>query len=195
MSIIQDGTGKGYTVKVDSTNRLEVRSVSEDGQLEGAINGDSYAVGTPYLTQTGATENGLLYFRSDETVSLYAKTFSSQARYTTSGDFNNYLVNVYTGIAESALGGTWVDFTPLNTNFGSVNELAGAYKYGSPAGATGFTGTPKFQLAFPINVFNQISTNLVFPRGVGVLLTVTPPTNNVSMPVSFTITLTKLNLI
>lgn len=189
---IQDGSGFGYSAKVDSTNRLEVRAVTEDSQLEGSLTGDTFAIGTPFLTQTSSSANGLLYFSNGENVDIYAKTFSSQARYATSASFENYLINVYVGIAESALTGTWVDFTPFNTNLGSSNTLAGTYKYGSPTGAAGFSGTPKFQLAFPVNVYNQISTNLVFPKGVSVLLTVTPPTNNVSMPVSFTTTVTKL---
>lgn len=188
---IEDGTGKGYTAKVDNTNRLEVRSVTEDGQLEGALNGQTFAIGTPFLTQTADTANGLLYFNNGEDVPFYAKTFSSQARFTTGGTFSNYIINVYTGIEPAALTGTWVDFNPFNTNLASSDLLEGTYKYGSPAGAAGFSGTPKFQLAFPINVYNQIATTLVFPKGVGVLLTVTPPTSNTAMPVSFTVTVTK----
>ena len=191
-TIIQDGTGKGFQTKVDQTNRLEVRAVVEDSQLEGAINGDTFTIGTPFLTQTAATENGLLYFKSNEDVSIFAKTFSAQARFTTGGAFNNFLIQVYENVSESALTGTWVDFNPLNLNFGSSNELNGVFKYGSPAGATGFSGTPAFQLAFPINVYNQILTNLIFPKGIGILLTVIPPTSNTAMPVNFSTTVTKL---
>jgi hypothetical protein len=191
---IQDGTGKGFVAKVDETNRIVVRAVVEDSALEGASNGDTYAVGTPFLTQTSDTANGLLYFNFDEDVSLFAKTFSSQARWASGATFQNYIINVYKNVSETSLTGTWVDFTPLNTNFGSTNQLSGTFKYGSPTGAGGFTGlTPSFQLAFPVNVYNQIGTNLIFPKGVGILLAVTPPSGNVQMPVSFTTTLTKLN--
>lgn len=192
MTIIQDGSGKGFTAKVDNTNRIFTRAVTQDTQLEGTINGDTFAVGSPYLAQTGSTENGLLYINNGESFDLFATTFSSQARFTTGGTFDNYLIQLYTGIAVSSLTGTWVDFTPLNLNFGSSNTLAGTYKYGSPAGATGFSGTPKFQLAFPINVYNQIQGTFVFPKGVGIVLTVTPPTSNTNMPVQFSTTLTKL---
>lgn len=191
---ILDGTGTARKAKVDDTNRIQVRGVVEDGRVEGATNGETYVIGSPILTQTGATENGLLYFQFDEDVEFYATTFSSQARFTTGGTFQNYLIQAYEGIQPSALTGTWVDTVPLNTNFGSSNELQGTFKYGSPAGATGFTGTPIIQLPFPINVFNQISTALVFPKGSTLLLTVTPPTNNTSMPVNFNITVTKLKL-
>jgi len=193
-TIIEDGTGKGFSTKVDKTNRLEVRSVSEDATLEGAINGDTFVVGTPYLTQTSDSANGVLYFKFEEDVSLFTKTFSSQARWASGATFQNYLVNVYTNVNESSLTGTWVDFTPLNTNFGSSNQLDGTFKYGSPSGAGGFTGlTPSFQLAFPVNVYNQINANLVFPKGVGILLSITPPSGNVQMPVSFSLTTSKLN--
>jgi len=189
---IQDGTGLGYSVKVDETNKLEVRGIIEDGRVEGASNGETYVIESPILTQTSSSENGLLYMLFDEDVSFYATTFSSQARYTTSGSFNNYLIQAYKGVAASALTGTWVNTTPLNTNFGSSNTLNGTFKYGSPTGATGFSGTPIIQLPFPVNVFNQVNTALVFPKGSSLLLTVTPPTNNTSMPVNFNITVTKL---
>lgn len=192
-TVIQDGTGKGFQSKVDDTNRLSVRSVTQDSSLEGAVHGDTYVIGTPFLTQTADTANGLLYFNSSEDFSLFTRTFSSQARYTSGGTFQNYLINVYKNVNESSLTGTWVDFTPLNLNFGSSNQLSGTFKYGSPGGAGGFTGlTPSFQLGFPVNVYNQIETNLIFPKGVGILLAVTPPTSNTSMPVSFSITLTLL---
>ena len=193
-TIIEDGTGKGFATKVDITNRLGVRGVVEDSQIEGAINGDTYVIGTPFLTQTGDTANGVLYFKFEEDVSLFSKSFSSQARWASGATFQNYLVNVYQNVNESSLTGTWVDFNPLNTNFGSSNSLDGTFKYGSPTGAGGFTGlTPVFQLAFPVNVYNQISANLVFPKGVGILLSITPPSGNVQMPVSFSLTVTKLS--
>lgn len=191
---IQDGKGTSVKAKVDDTNRLEVRSISESGQIEGASRGETFAIGTPFLTQTAATENGLLYFNLNEDAEYYATTFSSQARFTTGGTTSNYLIQVYKNIAATSLTGTWVDFTPLNTNFGSSNTLSGTFKYGSPAGATGFSGTPIFQLGFPINVYNQIQTTLVFPKGIPLLLTVTPPASNTSMPVNFTVTVSKLKL-
>lgn len=191
---IQDGKGTSVKAQVDDTNRLEVRSIAESGQIEGASNGETFAIGTPFLTQTAATENGLLYFSLNEDENYYATTFSSQARFTTGGTTSNYLIQVYKNIAATSLTGTWVDFTPLNTNFGSSNTLSGTFKYGSPAGATGFSGTPIFQLGFPINVYNQIQTTLVFPKGIPLLLTVTPPASNTSMPVNFTVTISKLKL-
>jgi hypothetical protein len=191
---IQDGTGHGWSAKVDDTNRLEVRGVIEEGRVEGAANGETFIIGSPFLTQTAATENGLLYFQFDEDATFYATTFSSQGRYTTGGTFDNYLIQAYSGIQPSALTGTWVDTTPLNLNIGSSISLAGTFKYGSPAGATGFSGTPIVQLGFPINQFNQINTALVFPKGSSLLLTVTPPTSNTSMPVNFNITVAKLKL-
>lgn len=193
-TILQDGTGKSFQAKVDNTNRLEIRGIVEEGRVEGAANGETFIVGTPFLTQTSATENGLLYFRLDEDDDYYATTFSSQARFTTGGTFANYLIQVYKNIPESALGGTWVNFTPLNANLGSSNTIDGTFKYGAPTGATGFSGTPIFQLAFPVNDNNQVLTSLVFPKGVSLLLTVTPPTSNTAMPINFSITLSKLKL-
>lgn len=191
---INDGTGQGWIAKVDSTNRLKTRSISENGRVEGSANGETFIIGSPFLTQGGTAENGLLYFKFDEDMAFYATTFSSQARFTTGGTTSNYLIQAYRDISPSALTGTWVDTTPLNLNFGSSNALAGTFKWGSPTGATGFSGNPIIQLGFPINTFNQIESALVFPKGSSILLTVTPPSGNTSMPVNFNITVSKLNI-
>ncbi len=191
---INDGTGQGWTAKVDDTNRLQIRGIVEEGRVEGAANGDTFIIGSPFLTQTGDSENGLLYFQFDEDMSFYATTFSSQGRFTTGGTFQNYLIQAYRDIPPSALTGTWVDTVPLNLNIGSSKTLAGTFKWGSPTGATGFSGNPIVQLGFPINQFNQVNTSLVFPKGSSLLLTVTPPSSNTLMPVNFNITVAKLNI-
>lgn len=191
---ILDGTGTARKAQVDDTNRLQIRGVVEDGRVEGAANGTTYVIGSPILTQVSSSENGLLYIKFNEDTDYFATTFSSQARFTTGGDFENYLIQAYTDIQPTDLTGTWVDTTPLNTNFGSSNTLDGTFKWGSPAGATGFSGSPIIQLPFPINQFNQVATALVFPKGSTLLLTVTPPTNNTAMPVNFNITVTELKL-
>jgi len=193
---IQDGTGKGFQAKVDDTNRITTRSITEDAQLEATVDGNTFFVGNPYVTQTGSSINGLLYFNSDEEVDLFAKTFSCQARYASGASFDNFTILVYSNVEESSLTGTWTDFTPLNLNFGSSNTLAGSYKYGSATGASFSnigTTSPKIQLAFPVNVYNQISTNLIIPKGIGILVAVVPPTGNTSMPVQFGLALSKLN--
>ena len=38
------------------------------------------------------------------------------------------------------------------------------------------------------NVYNQVQANLVFSKGTSLLVTVTPPTSNVAMPVSLSLT-------
>jgi len=193
-TIIEDGTGRGFQTGVDDTNRLKIRGIVEEGRVEGSANGETYLIGAPFLTQTSATENGLLYFKFDEDADYYSTTFSSQGRYTTGGAFDNYLIQAYRDIDPSALTGTWIDTTPLNLNFGSSNTLSGTFKYGAPGAATGFTGSPIIQLGFPINQFNQVNTALIFTKGTSLLLTVVPPTSNTSMPVNFNITVSKLKI-
>lgn len=193
---IQDGTGFGFQTQVDNTNRLRTRSISEDTRIEGAFNGDTYIIGSPFVNITGSTgvvPYGLLYFKHTENVSLFTRTFSSQARYASGSTIQNYLIVAYKDIDDSLLDSNWTSFTPLNANFGSSNELAGVFKYGQVGGSFGsWTGlTPSFVLGFPVNVYNQIESSLVFPKGVGVLLAVIPPVGSTTMPVSFTITVTK----
>ena len=55
--IILDGTGFGYTAKVDNTNRLDVRSVTEPAIVEAAENGDAYFITSGSITLTNTANS------------------------------------------------------------------------------------------------------------------------------------------
>jgi hypothetical protein len=67
---IQDGTGKGYTAKVDSENRLEVTSVSTQAEESASSKGFSYNINTGIITLTNATKTPVLYIKNNEVVGI-----------------------------------------------------------------------------------------------------------------------------
>ena len=71
---IIDGTGSGYEVKVDSTNRLHVHSVTEGLVEFAASNGDSYNINTGSIVLTSANESSLLFFKNNGDFEVHIST-------------------------------------------------------------------------------------------------------------------------
>lgn len=66
MTIIKDGTGSGYNVAVDQTNKIQTRTVSASITEEGTVNGDSFNINSGLITLTSSNASGLLYYKHNE---------------------------------------------------------------------------------------------------------------------------------
>lgn len=64
MAFIEDGTGKGYSMKVGSDNRAQVRSVSEAEVIHNAESGLAYNFNTGLISITG--DATLMYFKNND---------------------------------------------------------------------------------------------------------------------------------
>lgn len=178
---ISDGKGKGNSAEVDSTNRLRVRSISEDILQAASEVGDAYFFGTPLITLTTAGESAIFYLKNEEDFPLVLANFFLVAESTTGGSPDMFRVNWYknsTGIS----GGT--ANPPLNQNFGSSKTLNVSTEFGAD-GSTITGGALAATLSFPIGVFNNFEANLVLEKGSSFVISITPPTGNTSMAVQF----------
>lgn len=64
-TIIEDGSGQGFSCKVDEDNRLYTRTVNEN-EFEHAIrNGRGFNVNTEFITINTAGENAILYLKNN----------------------------------------------------------------------------------------------------------------------------------
>jgi len=63
---IQDGTGSGKRVKVDSNNQIHTTSITRSNTQDATIKGNSYNINTGDIGLTSTTESAVLYFKSDE---------------------------------------------------------------------------------------------------------------------------------
>ena len=67
MEIILDGSGKGYTAKVDDEGRLHVDSISTQREEAQSQRGYSYNLNTGNITLTNsATKNAVMYVKNNE---------------------------------------------------------------------------------------------------------------------------------
>lgn len=178
---IEDGTGKGRQVGVDTTNKLLARATVESIFDEAVEEGLANFVGTPLITLTNAAESAIFYIKNNEDIDIIFENFFFVAEATTGGSPNMFRVSWYKN-PTSISSGTAV--TPLNQNFGSSRVLDATVEYGAQGSAvTG--GSNAATLSFPIGVFNDIKAKLILPKGTSFAVTITPPTSNTSMPVQF----------
>jgi hypothetical protein len=178
---IQDGTGKGFNVGVDKTNRLLSRTINETIFENSAEEGEAYFMGTPLVTLTNAALSAVFFVVNNEDFDLIFDNFFFIAEATTGGSPAIFRSSWYKG---STAMSSATSFTPLNQNFGSSKTLSGTFQYGAQGAA--FTGGEVVtQLSFPIGQFNDIPAKLVLPKGSSFGIGVTPPTGNTSMAVQF----------
>lgn len=67
---IKDGTGKSYLAKVDSTNKLEVRSTTLTEIEESSIDGMAWNINTGWISTISA-DSALLYFYNNDSEDFF----------------------------------------------------------------------------------------------------------------------------
>lgn len=116
---LQDGTGKGYWVQVDSYNRLRVYATLKPEISDISINKErAYSVTTPVNTFNSTNEHPFLWIRNnDPNLILF---FSSIIYSYNGGDINHNRVaikRVYSDCPEPT--DRYTEVTPVNLNIGS----------------------------------------------------------------------------
>lgn len=189
MEMIQDGTGKGYSAKVDSHNRIHTDSINTEREEAQSQRGYSYNINTGNITLTNAsTANGVLYLKNNEDYNLVISNFFYNFGNSTGGSGNMYvdiIRNPSTGTLIS--GATAVDIT-ANRNFGSSRALSvTAYK-----GSTGTTITDGTE--FIKSIFNTSAQRvalsagaITIPKGSSIGIKFTTPSGNTSLICNFAI--------
>lgn len=116
--MIEDGSGRGFQVKVDSSNRLYVYAISESLEHHtNIIHGESYNL-LFSQTPTGAGDC-FLYMKNlnDEDIILEGIVLNTATDET---------IEIKISDVGTALGG--VDVTPVNLNGGSNNQAQGTFQ-------------------------------------------------------------------
>ena len=184
MSTVQDGTGQGFTAKVDKTNRLLTRSASQNHASEETALGNGYNFNTGSITLTSANKSALVYAQNGETDPLVITGFFYLIGESTSGS-GNMLIQV----ERNPTGGTitsGTDQAPVNRNFSSSNTLSNStFKKGAEVFMlTG--GTVCVETLLPNEGQGRHSIlvdDIILGPGDAIGITITPAGSNTSQAV------------
>lgn len=167
---IKDGTGDGFTVKVDGRNRFQVKAVSLDEQQAANELGNGYNINTGTVSLSAAT--AILYFKNTGSVDFVLDAFAVGIG---SGTFSD---SVLVTLTRNPTGGTLIDTATAvdmnqNRNFGSNNTLSAAlYKGASGATVTGGASIAQFFQTGQGRIF--VTINFVLPAGSSIAVSVDP---------------------
>ena len=180
---ITDGTGTGFEARVDSENRLLTESVTETEQLEAAVKGNAFQVGSGVVTLTSASESAVLYFKNNEEKDLIVTAINITSTTQTGSTAGVFLAKIYTGATGLSAS---TSQTALNNNFGSNKSLDVDIEAGQEA-STVTSGTAAAAFYIQEAEFFNTEVAWVFPKGSTIAFSVTPGAGNTSMTVTATL--------
>ena len=180
---IEDAGGSGRGARVDADKRLLVSAVNETEQLEAAIRGEAFQIGSGKVTLTSASESAVLYLKNNEKKDLVitaVNVTSSKQTGSSDGVFTAVVYKSGTGLSAGT------SASAVNNNFGSNKLLDVDITQGQEA-ATVTNGTAIG--AFYIQEAEFFNTDLawILPKGSTVALSILPGASNSSMTVTVTL--------
>jgi hypothetical protein len=178
---IKDGSGAGYSAKVDSGYRLHTDAVQRTQSQQAILRGDGFNLSTGAITLTTAGQSAVFYLKNDGDTPLVIKEIGIRLGTSTGGTGSAVISVTANPTAGTIISNALALATSFNRNLGSSKAIVGdAYK-----GATGYTltggvsagvtSTSSFQdaILFDADIF-------VLPKGTSVGILVTPQTGNTS---------------
>ena len=184
---IRDGTGTGSQARVNIDNQLVTRATAVNQHTKSAVDGNYYEAFTGLVTLTDANETGIIYFQNGEdNIIIIDKVFFDFWDSTggTGGGTLKYYKN------PTVTGGTTI--TPVNTNMAQNDFLQGTYLK-SLTTMTG--GTPWYFGYFAAGSSIIVEEEkITVPKGYSFGISVTAPTGNTSMVLSFNIAMYVLDV-
>lgn len=181
MSHIQDGTGKGFLAKVDSSNSLVVSATSQTAEEHHVAEGHAFNIETPIITLTSAAKSGVLYLKNTGTEDITVTGFFNllgEITGTTSG--NMFLYYEFDTVGGTLIAATSNVVTPANKRVGSKNLLSATVLYGAQ-GLTVDSGLKKITSLSTGGGRNPLFVRVVLPKGSSVSVSIQPFTGTTSM--------------
>lgn len=192
---IIDGTGKGFEVKVDNTNRLHTHSVSETIVEYSASQGDSYNINTGLLNLTSGSQSAVLYLKNNGNDDIHIASFGFLMGNSTGGSGDVLITIVKNCTAGTVISDAVNVDINTNKNVGSSKELTvDAYKGGE--GKTILDGTDLYYslVAGSARPYVINTGTVVVPKGGSIGIKITPQSGNTSMNIQVFISLTEYKI-
>lgn len=184
MTVIVDGTGKGYRAAVNSDNKILVDSVSEDAYVHAAENGRAFNINTKAIAYsgTGPYTAGCLYLKNNGLVTLeIVGFFIGEANNRVGGSTTDPILFEMYGNPTGTITGT--DVAAVNRRIGDSRD----FNLDCLSEPTGYTvsGDPLlYQYSYGSRSFGTV--NFSIPPGQSVLLQANIPSDTVTFYTGFT---------
>ena len=186
--IIKDGTGSGKTLKIDSTNRAHVDSVSRSQSEHAAILGQSFNINTGAIALSTDSESAVFYLKYTGNKPLVIKEVLIITGGSTGGS-GNMVIKIQKNPATGTIKDNAVAVDTLqNRDFSSSTELdANVYKgvEGDTINGTTFADTTRSSGA---TVVTFDASTMILRKGNSVGVSFTPATGNTSQSVKVALT-------
>ena len=171
---IQDGTGKGYSARIDDEGRLYTRTVTEDELTHAVNSARAFNINTEFLTISGSGESALLYFKNNENVTVVVAAWFVGTG-VSGGTASNSLMRVYVNPTGGTLIASASAVTVVNRLIGSSETLdADIYKGGDGFTFTGQQTTPVLYQTQGNNQRNFGTVYISLPKGSALGVTYEP---------------------
>jgi len=178
---IDDGTGTSSQAKVDSTNKLEVRSVSTEDIVNANINGNAFISTSGPQTLTTDTTSSILYMKNNSNKDIIFDLLSTIVGPSTGGVGMPLSVNTINPTGGTLITDETTGFS-ANLNVGS-SALANVTVYTGSEGKT-VTGGPFLTALHPNGPIRQDADYVaIISKGQSLSWGFQPPTGNTSMQV------------
>ena len=184
MSVLVDGTGKGYRAAVNSDNKLEVDAVSEDAYVHAAENGRAFNINTEAVAYSGTApfSAGCLYVKNNGLNTLeVVGWFIGEKNDRSGGSTTAPLLFEMYGNPSGTITGTAIE--PVNRRIGDSRD----FQMTCLKEPTGFTttGSPLlYQYQYNGRAFGTV--NFAVPPGQAILVTVSSETDSFTAYTGFT---------
>ena len=182
MNQIKDGVGTGFLARVDDTNRLFTRAVSESPAHEAVVAEDHYLISSGFVNLTSDDKSSVIYFKNDETKDLFIDRIILTSEDSTGGTHNHFLFSG-TKNPTGMSGGSGLDIVVINSNFGTTNLLSNTSEIGQQL-ATTTGGSGIFAAYFADGETHFIEQRLLLQTGNSIAFEITPSINNTSFDVA-----------
>ena len=186
MSTIDDGTGDGFSAKVNENKKLYVFSTTQTEEKAVTRLGDSYTIASGTVTLTSASESGVLYIKNNESRNLHVRQVIASLGPSTSGSATDTsLIKMYRNPTTGTLIST-ATTGPIacNRNFGSSNSLTADMYVGAEA-ETITNGVVHSQVLMSPGTVRELAVDETLPGGTTIAFSVEPNDSNTSMKVIF----------
>ncbi len=169
---IEDGSGQGFSAKVDFQNRIAVRAITESEFDSSTRNGNAYNINTEFLTITSGSEVPLLFLKNNEDEDLVISAWFNGTDAAVGSSSRLNLLKVYTNPTSGTIltGGT--DVIAVNRSIGSSNKLIADIKAGGDGFTfAGYTPTPILYQTQPNSSRAFGNVQLVLRKGSSLVVT------------------------